>query len=595
MRRWVQRQLEPSTTRRQAGVVVLLDPERMLSEPDIDELESDLDVRPVADWVELRTVWDLEIRRGTNTPDVVLLRTPGFASSMDLPWDIEQEAASVVKLRWPVPPELREAFRASPDFADRLAGAAESDHDPAAIVANAFGFRPGEPASELQLVARLRTNPATAPAVWQTISGHLRTEIARQTALAGGDLSELQRAWDDWINRGDASPAAAQLEAAPGAIAVLLASGLLIPAVGGTKKLPAWTAIGISAPDQHALVAELLERRPPAAATLPEWIETATWWGAVRSAAADLRNQSDAEPAWRAWAEIDTSFSEWLHRSYGSSLQAAASTPRGLHQVAPFLARRVEDGSKIVLVVIDGLAFAQWTRLRATTGLHVEESTGCLAMIPTLTTVSRQAIFAGSLPVDYSDTISTTSAEPRRWAGFWTERGLNPRDVAYYKTLGATPNDVPAITGTVTGVVVNAVDEILHGAEVLGDSQVATSVDLWARTGFLEHLVDDATSRGYEVWITSDHGNIPTTPSPVPREGQTVESAGTRVRLYPNPVLRDGASSFGAIWDPPGIPRMTLNPLFASGRNGFHTSGVRVSHGGISLDEVIVPLVRVSR
>lgn len=580
-------------TRRQAGVVVLLDPERILSEPDIGELGDDLEVRPIAEWVELRALWDLEIRRDANTLDVILLRTPAFASSMDLPWDVEQEAAAVVKLRWPVPPELRDVFRAAHDLADRLAEASEAEHDPTTIVANAFDFRPGDPASELQLIARLRTNPATAQAVWQTLSEHLGTEIARQTALAGGDLSELQRAWNDWVNHGDVSPYATQLEAAPGALAVLLASGLLTPVVGGSKRLPAWTALGIAAPDHHALLAELLERRPPAAATLPEWIETATWWGAVRSAVADLRDQSDAEAAWEAWSEINTSFSEWLRHSYGSSLQAAASTPRGLHQVAPFLARRVEDGSKIVLVVIDGLAFAQWTRLRAATGLHVEESTGCLAMIPTLTTISRQAIFAGSLPVDYSDTISTTSAEPRRWAAFWAEHGLNPRDVAYYKTLGATPNDVPAITGTVTGVVVNAVDEILHGAEVLGDSQVATSVDLWARTGFLEHLVDDATTRGYEVWITSDHGNIPTTPSPVPREGQTVESAGTRVRLYPNPVLRDGASNFGAIWDPPGIPRMALNPLFASGRNGFHTSGVRVSHGGTSIDEVIVPLVKV--
>jgi hypothetical protein len=254
----------------------------------------------------------------------------------------------------------------------------------------------------------------------------------------------------------------------------------------------------------------------------------------------------------------------------------------------------VEDGAKVLLVVIDGLGFAQWARLRAAAGIHVEESTGCLAMIPTLTAVSRQAIFAGALPTDFADTLTTTSAEPRRWTAFWTAHGLQPRDVSYTKTLGARPQDVPPVTGTAAAVVVNAVDEILHGAEVLGDPQVAASVDLWARTGFLARIVDDASTQGYEVWITSDHGNIPTTPGSVPREGQTVEAAGTRVRLYPNPTLRQQAQDHGAVWDPPGLPEGTLNPLFAPGRRGYHTSGVKVSHGGTSLDEVIVPFVKVT-
>ena len=82
--------------------------------------------------------------------------------------------------------------------------------------------------------------------------------------------------------------------------------------------------------------------------------------------------------------------------------------------------------------------------------------------------------------------------------------------------------------------------------------------------------------------------------APAPKEGQTVESAGTRVRLYPNEVLRDGAAEFGVVWDPPGYPRGTRCPLFAQGRTGFQQSGTRVSHGGLSLDEVIVPFMQVT-
>ncbi|MCA1789167.1 MAG: BREX-3 system phosphatase PglZ [Thioalkalivibrio sp.] len=340
-------------------------------------------------------------------------------------------------------------------------------------------------------------------------------------------------------------------------------------------------------------MAELVERRPPPASTLAEWIDTATWWGTVRATAAEMPEQSSEASVWRMWDELDAPFRGWLRGAYGASLQAAAPTPRGLHQVAPFLARRVEDGASVVLVVIDGLAFAQWVRLRTVSGLAIEESTGCLTMIPTLTSVSRQAILAGSLPIDFADTLTSTHAERRRWTAFWTDRGLNERDATYIKTLGARPSDVPALAGRAAAIVVGAVDKILHGADVLGDQQVDASVDRWARAGFLRLLVDKASAKGYEVWITSDHGNIPTIPGPVPREGDTLDSAGTRVRLYPNVTLRRHAQEHGETWDPPGVPKGKLNPLFAVGRRGYHPQPSRVSHGGISLDEVIVPFVKV--
>jgi hypothetical protein len=192
--------------------------------------------------------------------------------------------------------------------------------------------------------------------------------------------------------------------------------------------LPSWTAIGVAEQDPRQLLAELISQRPPAPTASAEWIDTASWWGSVRSAAGDVPGD---ESVWGVWEELDRACTGRLDRSYGSSLRAAAGTRRGLHQIAPFLARRVEDGTRVLLVVIDGLGFAQGSRLRSPTGLHVEESAGCLAMIPTLTTISRQAIVAGALPVDYSDTLATTSDEPRRGAAFWAGQGLHQRDVSY--------------------------------------------------------------------------------------------------------------------------------------------------------------------
>ncbi len=45
--------------------------------------------------------------------------------------------------------------------------------------------------------------------------------------------------------------------------------------------------------------------------------------------------------------------------------------------------------------------------------------------------------------------------------------------------------------------------------------------------------------------------------------------------------------------DPPGYPEGVCYPRFAPGRTGYSSGDRRVSHGGASIDEVIVPFVRV--
>lgn len=595
MNSWLREQLAVLDDPTRTGPIVVLDPDRLVGPSVCASIEENHELWTVDDWGSLRRAWDLGIRSVLNDADhaVVLVQSADFPADQDLPWDIEHEAAAVLRVRWPVPLELRGLFSVAPQLADALAAASQSTADVAAIVAGALRLRAGDPASELETVAQLRSDPATPAELWDALASTLRTNVARSVAAARGDLAPLQRAWDNWLSAGARSAYAAELAAAPAPLIGLLASGMLCPAVSRAADLPAWTVVGSSAPEPKALLDVLLAQRPPTPSSLSGWIETAIWWGQVRDLATDILDPSVERDVWSVWADIDASFSAWLSQSYGSSLSSSAATPRAVHQVAPFLARRVDAGARVLLAVVDGLSFSNWARVRSVTGLHVLESTGCLAMIPTLTTVSRQAILAGALPFEFADTIGTTNAEARRWSAFWTERGVPSRDVNYIKLVGATPQECPILAGTAVAVVVNAVDEIMHGSEVLGDRQVASSVALWARTGFLRRLVEDATEAGFEVWLTADHGNLPTTPRTVPREGQFVESAGTRVRLYPNKVLRSQAQEQGTIWDPPGMPAEVLHPLFAPGRTGYHSTGVRVSHGGLSLDEVMVPFVQV--
>lgn len=616
---WIASELE-DTLARPDGASVVLDPDGVVDENAITSVSEACHLIRADDWPSLRSAWDLQVRRRSADEPLTLVwvASTEFAAATDLPWDIEREAEDVVRLRWPVPEELRALLRvADAASAESLIDAAGRCDDVAEIVASAYGLALGDPGSELESAVRLRLVPDTPEELWEVLAGMLTTAAARSIAAGKGDLAVVQQMWNDWLRHGDSTEtqtvkprkasdahpplpgsgdSAEAFAAAPGAVLGLLGAGLLKPAPIRATGLPDWAHVGAVDPDPEQLVAELLAVEPPSPVDRSGWIETASWWGQVRAAiAASPAPPDNADSAWRIWEQLDDRFRAWLRRSYGSSLLSAAPFA-ALHQIAPRLARRVDEGAKILLVVIDGLGFAQWHPLRRAASLTVLEATGSLAMIPTLTSVSRQAIFAGALPRDFAEHIDTTRAEERRWRRFWAGQGVADRDISYTKVSGSDADQIPEPHGRVAAVVVNAVDEILHGAEVLGDRQVAVSVDLWARTGFLTDLVGEATQGGYETWITSDHGNLPTLPRPVPGEGQIVEKAGTRVRIYPNAALREQAAEKGDVWDPPGLPAEDADyfPLFAPGRSGYHSGSERVCHGGISLDEVIVPVARVS-
>ena len=83
-----------------------------------------------------------------------------------------------------------------------------------------------------------------------------------------------------------------------------------------------------------------------------------------------------------------------------------------------------------------------------------------------------------------------------------------------------------------------------------------------------------------------------------PNQGVIAESRGERVRIYPTDLLRQQSAEQipGTIALPsPALPQDFL-PLFASGRTAFVTQGEPlVAHGGISVEELIVPFVEVNQ
>ena len=86
---------------------------------------------------------------------------------------------------------------------------------------------------------------------------------------------------------------------------------------------------------------------------------------------------------------------------------------------------------KAALVLIDGLALHQWIVIRQELvkqrpGVRFREN-AVFAWIPTITSVSRQAAFAGKPPIYFPNSIHTTDKEPALWTQFWRTKGCHSR------------------------------------------------------------------------------------------------------------------------------------------------------------------------
>ena len=147
----------------------------------------------------------------------------------------------------------------------------------------------------------------------------------------------------------------------------------------------------------------------------------------------------------------------------------------------------------------------------------------------------------------------------------------------------------------VVGLVVDKVDKIMHGME-LGAAGMHNQVRQWAGQPFMANLCDLLLENGFRVYLTSDHGNIEAVGCGRPAEGAVADLRGERVRVYPDPLLRGRVKerfSESMEWPPIGLPEDYL-PLLAPSRSAFVRENDRVvSHGGASLEELVVPLVQI--
>jgi PglZ domain len=380
--------------------------------------------------------------------------------------------------------------------------------------------------------------------------------------------------------------------------------------------IPGWAKVGV-VQDPEALEKLVVDGAKRLAGALPtieashrDWAQLSRRLGEVIfrfHSLAPARADSISNRILELRTAADERLREWVITHYADlpSLPAAKG-PVMVHHVPRFLSLRRSAGeARIALLVFDGMAMDQWIQVREYLALSTPETSfdenACFAWLPTLTSISRQALFSGLKPREFSNSIETTVQEPFLWNRFWLDHGLRTNEVIYRKGIKRAdqlPNLDAAVADPaikVAGIVVDTVDEIVHGA-VLGKRGIANQIVSWCDTGFVEQLFRMLLDKGFHVYLTADHGNVEAVGIGRLNQGVASELRGERVRTYRSETL---AASTPADLDAfrlniSGLPADFL-PLYAGTRGAFVPQGEQiVAHGGLSVEELVVPFVKVS-
>ena len=145
--------------------------------------------------------------------------------------------------------------------------------------------------------------------------------------------------------------------------------------------------------------------------------------------------------------------------------------------------------------------------------MRTGKSSRILAQIPTITSISRQALISGLRPVEFEQTIDHNRQEAKRWENFWAGEDISLSACQFGRIHSrkeelASPIAAPRTCALC--LIDNAIDNIIHNT-YLGAADAQQSVRLWLKEHAhtletqIEHLLED----GFTVYLTSDHQQFP--------------------------------------------------------------------------------------
>ena len=325
-------------------------------------------------------------------------------------------------------------------------------------------------------------------------------------------------------------------------------------------------------------------------------------------------------------AEANLGFAKFVKRNYADWMQHHDFTMNHdvmQHHILPML----KQGERVFLVVFDNFRYDQWKAIETElTDYDITEQL-CCSILPTATQYARNALFAGMMPSEIK----------QRYPDWWTEedaeesKNLNEphliqafldrvrrRDTFSYHKINATDEAEQLLAETdellqrnsLNVVVVNFIDMLSHARteskmvrELAHDEAAYRSLTLsWFRHSAISQLLHRLSQTDCRVVLTTDHGSI-RTDTPVKIIGDRNTNTNLRYKLGRN--LACESRDVFTVKDPKSVflpsPNISTSYVFATGNTflaypnnyNYYVAYYRntFQHGGISMEEMIIPLV----
>lgn len=331
--------------------------------------------------------------------------------------------------------------------------------------------------------------------------------------------------------------------------------------------------------------------------------------------------------------EANTEFFKYVSKNYTEWIKDAKGTgPLLSHKVfEKRIAPHLQQGKPTFLVVIDNLRLDHWKAFQPilSDSFRVLEDELYYSILPTATQYCRNALFAGMLPADIEKHF------PLEWKNDDEDGGKNLHEETFLRNqlkhlkldklktqyIKITNNDNAkaledsihnCLNNDLTVIVYNFVDMLSHARtemevlkELAGDEiSYRSLVVSWFEHSPLHRALRKIADKGIQILLTTDHGSVRVkTPSKCVGDRNTT----TNLRYKHGRNLQYESRDVLAFRDPKQaglpVPNVSSSFIFAKGdvflcypNNYNHYVNYyknTFQHGGVSLEEVIVPIVRL--
>lgn len=286
--------------------------------------------------------------------------------------------------------------------------------------------------------------------------------------------------------------------------------------------------------------------------------------------------------------EINRCFRDYILKHYEKlSTTIVRESPVLVSKAMDFMH---EHSKKFIIIVMDGMSEFDWRILsKSFDGIHYHKA-AAFAMIPTVTSVSRQCLLSNKYPRELVNPWSQNK-EKQEFINCAKNMGFVDVQISYQRGYDADFGSLIRCGA----VIINDIDDMVHGQKQ-GRIGMFNDVGVMAKQKKLSDMTRRFLAAGFDVYITADHGN--TTRRGMGKlmtTGVETETKSRCMLVLKGFADKDGMKEkYGLLEFPKTYLPKEYDYLICDVGNSFDAKGENVmSHGGISIDECVVPFIKI--